>query len=452
MCVELSEQEIGEAIPAPSEGWTDDTDGHAPLKELISQLMRRDAAIWVFVETIQDLYGPCALLESVRAAVRAILAEPVLTRAERQAVHRMCANLACSDVATLFRLSVGSLGHVLKSETDNLCAVLNELENLAVRADGLHPIVAFVEYLAKEQPPEGADQLRRWTESRAGTRTPLVQALHKIRNETEPPEDVAPKYCVVQLDADGIESDRFLVSLLFQEGTEQPEPLRAPDDRVYARDQVRALISTLLNEPRLAGAEDLTFEFVLPTQLINEPVDQWRVGFGGFALGLRYPVVVRSLDRVRHVRDSFAIWRSSWASFGAAQFQLNDPAVGWISAQAQENRDQLYATLATAAAPACLLLEVAPVPEKCNALITALQAGKPALLWCRHAAVDIRAALAALMAQAAPLRELPHHIFEFRRRSVSAGAGEGDLAHHLTLLWDDADRIPNADSPLCMPG
>ena len=452
MCVELSEQEIGEAIPAPSDGWADAADGDGPLRELIGQLLRRDAAMWVFVETIQDLYGSGALLESVRAAVRKILADPVLSRDERRAVHRMCANLVCSDVATLFRLSVGRIGHVLRSEIGNLRAVLNELENLPVRADGLHPIVAFVEYLAKEQPPEAADQLRRWTESRVGTRTPLVQALHKIRNETEPPEDAAPAYCVVHLDTDGIDTDRFLVSLMFQEGTEQPEPLRPPDDQAHTGDQVRSLIGAVLNEPRLAGAGNLTFEFFLPAALINEPVDQWRVGFGGFTLGLRYPVVVRSLERVRYVRDSFAAWQSNWTGILAARFTLNDPAVGWISAREQENRDRLFATLIDDAAPGCLLLEVAPVPERCNALMAALQAGKPALLWCRHATVDLRAALSGLMAQATPLRELPKNTFEFRRRSVSAGADEGSLVYHLTLLWDDADRVPDADSPLYMPG
>jgi len=182
MCVELSEQEIGETIPPSSGGWADDTDGNGHLRELVGRLMWRDAAMWVFVETVQDLYGSCLLLESIRTAVRTILAEPVLSRGERQAIHQMCADLVCSDVAALFRLSVGSLGHVLVSDRANLRAVLNELENLPARADGLHPIVAFAEYLAKEQPPEAAERLRLWTDSRVGNRTPLVQALHRIRS------------------------------------------------------------------------------------------------------------------------------------------------------------------------------------------------------------------------------------------------------------------------------
>ena len=56
-----------------------------------------------------------------------------------------------------------------------------------------------------------------------------------------------------------------------------------------------------------------------------------------------------------------------------------------------------------------------------------------------------------MMAQAAPLGELPWRIFDFRREAVQEGAKE-HLARHLTLLWDDAGRIPDADSPLFMPG
>jgi hypothetical protein len=452
MCVALSEQEIGEKIPMSPAGWTADADESGPLCEIVGRLLWRDAAMWVFVETIQDLYGPGALLESVRSAVRSIVAEPILTRDQRQAVHQLCANLICADVAALFRLSVGRLGHVLLSDPANICAVLNELENLPARADGLHPIVVFVEYLAKEQTPEAAEKLRLWTESRVASRTPLMQALHRIRNGSETPEDARPKYCVVELDVDGVDADRFLVSLMFQEGTAQLEPLRPPDDRTYTGNQVREFIGKALNGPRLAAVKDLTIEFFLPAPLINQPVDQWHVGFGDFSLGIQYPIVVRSLDRIRYMKNSFTKFQSKWATFPAARFHLNDTAIGWIPEELQDDRDRLFVRLSDDAAPVCLLLQVTPVPDRCNALMAALKAGIPALLWCRHATVDIRAGLSALMTQSAPLRELPRRIFEFRRQAVSDGVDRRHLAHHLTLLWDDADRIPGADSPLYMPG
>ena len=105
------------------------------------------------------------------------------------------------------------------------------------------------------------------------------------------------------------------------------------------------------------------------------------------------------------------------------------------------------------AAPVCLLLEATPVPGQCDALLAALRAGIPAVLWSRRPMVDIRAELSTLMPRTGPvrLRELPMRVFQFRREAVANGADKQHLGYHLTLLWDDADRIPDADSPLHMP-
>jgi hypothetical protein len=453
MCIELSEQEIGEEIPTAQKGLTG-SDEHSALKGLIGRLRWRDAAMWVFVETIQDLYGPGEIMESIRAAVRSLFAEPVLTREQRRVAHRLCSGLASADVAALFGLSVGGLGHTLESDVGNLHAVLNELENLPVRSDdGLHPVVAFVEFLASEQSPEVAEPLRIWVDSCVGERTPLVQALHAIRHRVPARSTPEPKYCVVQLDVDGIDADRFLVSIMFQEGAAPLDPLRPPDDHSYTEAEVRAFIGTALNQPKLAAAADLTIEFVLPGPLINQPVDQWHVGLGDIVLGVQYPIVVRSLDRIRHARNARTAWQAKWTRISAAEFHNEETAVGWLSSEAPEDGDRLFVQLTDEAAPVCLLLQVTPVPGQCGALLAALRAGIPAVLWSRRPTADIRAEFSSLLAPSAParLRDLPLRVFEFRRQAVSNGADRQHLARHLTLLWDDADRIPDADSPLNMP-
>ena len=452
MCVERTEQEIGEKIPAPPRGWTESTDDTCVMRELVEQLMWRDTAMWVFVDTIADLYGQFQLVESARAAVRAILAEPVLAREHRQAAHQLCENLTCANAAALFRASVADAGHILTSDASNVRAVLNELENLPVRTDGLHPIVAFIAYLACEQQPEYGEKLRLWAESRVGNSTPLLQALHKIWERGNMAAGAEPKYCVVRLDVDGLDSDRFLVSVMFQEGTAQLEPLRPPDDQTYTEEQVRTLLGVALNQPQLANAGNLSFEFFLPAPLINLPVDQWDVGYGDFRLGLQYPVVVRSLERIRHVTNAAQEWRSKWSKVDAARFHSSDSSVVWITQEAQKDRNRLYVRLSSGEGPLCALLQVSPEPDRCEALMAALRAGVPALLWCRNDGEDVWAGLGPLMNQAAPLGELPWRIFEFRRESVDQGAGERHLARHLTLLWDDPGRIPDVDSPLLMPG
>lgn len=453
MCVELSEQEIGEEIPTMA-GRSPSADQHGGLLDLVARLRWRDAAMWMFVDTIQDIFGAGEVIDSVRAAVRAIVAEPVLTRKERQEAHRLCSLAVCSDVAELFRVSAGGIGYVLDADASNLRAVLNELEDLPVRSeDGLHPIVVFVELLADEQPSDLAEQMRTWAYACVGDRAPLVQALHEIRRKI-PASTAGPKYCIVQLDVDGVDADRFLVSVMFQENNAPLEPLRPPDDHSYTETEVRNLLGTVLNEPRLASADDLTIEFLLPGPLINQPVDQWHVGLGSIALGVQYPTVVRSLDRIRHARNARNAWRAKWAKVSTIEFHDGSTAVDWLSGAPLEQPDRLFVKFTGHAAPVCLLLESAPVPGQCDALLTALRAGIPAVLWSRRPIADIRVELSLLIPRTGPvrLRELPERVFQFRRDVVAdEGAGRQHLGYHLTLLWDDADRIPDAESPLHMP-
>ncbi len=456
MCVEFTEEEIGEQLPRAPARRTRRSDDRTALLDLVGRLSWRDAAMWVFVDMVHDLYGQGETMESVRAAVRSCVAEPVLTRERRRLAHQLCGSLVSPDVPALFRFSAGGVGQMLRSDPANLYAVLNELEDLPVRSeDGLHPVVVFVECLAAEQPPESAERLRSWVDSCVGNRTPLVVALNAIRHRHPGPGEPQPKYFIVQLDADGVDADRFLLSVLFQEGTGPFEPLRPPDDQSYTEAEVRALIGQALNEQRLAGAlaADLTIEFFLPAQLINQPVDQWHVGMGDIMLGVQYPIVIRSLDRIRHARNSHAYWKAKWARIPEVELRDVDAAVAWLPGDAREQGDRLFVRLTDPAAPVCLFLTVTPVPSQCDALLAALMAGVPVLLWCRQPSVDIRAGLSGLMTRATPgrLRDLPWDVYVFRRDAVSGRAGPEHIAHHLTLMWDDADRIPDMGNPLQMP-
>jgi hypothetical protein len=182
-------------------------------------------------------------------------------------------------------------------------------------------------------------------------------------------------------------------------------------------------------------------------------VDQWQVGLGDIVLGLQYPIVVRSLDRIRQARNANADWKAKWARISEIGVQDGDTAVMWLAEDASEQLSRLYVNLTGPAAPVCLCLAITPVPAKCGALLAALRAGVPVLLWCRRPAPDIRAVLSGLVGLSAVgrLKDLPRRVFHFRREAAAVGEDQEHLAHHLTLLWDDADRIPDADGPLRMP-
>jgi vWA-MoxR associated protein C-terminal domain/vWA-MoxR associated protein middle region 0/Effector-associated domain 2 len=459
MCVELSEEEIGESIPRAKAN-NADAHGDAILLELVDQLLSRDVALWVFVYTIADIYGPGEIADSVLAAVRSYLAEPVLGREQRAALHRMCRDIVGLDVPRLFSTSVDRMGYALRSDPGNLCAVLNELEEFQARdRDGLHPIAVFVEYLAGGQPSESADRLRAWLGDFVGTRTPHVNALRSIRADCLVPDDPELPHCLIYLNADDIDTSLCYVSIYFQEGLHPIEPLRPPDDVACTEVQVRARIGEALNSPKLSGIHpaDMRIEFLLPTFLVNLPVDRWRVGAAEIPLGVQYQVVVRSLTRLQEVTSAHAYLRGKWSKTGATQFCVPPTAIAtgfqraggvcWLTEEAADHdRDQLFVILAGASGPVCVLLAGAPVPDRCRALTLALVTGIPVLMWSRRPEADLRSGLTGLLADNTPLwlRDLPLRALQFRIDAAARHAGENNLANHLTLLYDDADRIPDA--------
>lgn len=443
MCVEIFQQEIGEAILRPRMDQAAQVSDDAALLDLVDQLLSRDVAMWVFTYTISDIYGSCEITESVRAAVHSHLAEPLLTREQRRELHQLCDRLTGLNVPQLFTMSVDRIGFTLRSDPANLRAVLNELEELPARnRDGLYPIAAFVEYLASEQQPEARDPLRAWTEAFVGSRTPHVTALHSIRNNPRVEPEPGPRYCIVQLDPDEIDPSRFFVSVHLQEGGDAPQPLVPIEDFSYTEDEVKSLIGKALNDHQLMGVNpaDLRIEFLLPMQLINLPVDQWKVSATQVTLGVQYQVVVRSLTRLRDLGSSHSYWHEKWSTVPEATLPHPDSSEWLVEEAVAVDHDRVFVMLVRDGGPAYLLAS-APASDRCEALILALAAGIPILLWSRRARADLRLGLNGLLADGddVPLSDLPRRILEFRSDGAVQGVEE---ARHLTLLYDDADRIP----------
>ena len=350
MCIQFSAEEIGEAIFRPGEN------GDADLLELVDQLLSCDVAMWVFTDTIADIYGPGEIADCVRAAVSQHLAKPLLSREQRRELHQLCHNLAILDIQQLFAMSIDHVGHTMQSDPSNLRAVLNELEQFPDRArDGLPPIAVFVAILADAQPAEVRERLRAWVAELVGPGMLRMAVLDGIRSSQQGPRETRGKYCAIHLDPDDIDPSLWYLSVYLQEGQhpgdaptvpdevpypgervrarigENPdfppraetgpgEPLVAPDDVPYPEEQVRARIGEALNSPLLAGISpsQIRIEFFLPNILISLPVDQWRIGAA--ALGVQYQVVVRSATRLQELLGSHVYWQEKWSLAKWAEF------------------------------------------------------------------------------------------------------------------------------------
>jgi len=367
----------------------------------------------------------------------------------------------------------------MRSDPGNLCSVLNELEELPTRdSDGLHPIAAFVEHLANDQPPEAASPLRAWVDDFVGSRTPHLNAVRSIRSPDRAPAEPAstepasiepaftepgppePPYCAIYIDTDGVDSDLWTVSIFFQEASLPAVPLVPPDDIAYTEAEIRARIGEALNSRQLSGVrpDDIRIEFFLPVLLINLPVDRWRIGGAGIVLGLRYQVVVRCMTRLRDYRSAHADLLYKWSRAGTTRFAV-PPGIpgngyremggtGWLTEQAaRQRRDQFSVSLAAQAGPVCLLLADAPVSDHSIALVLAFAAGIPILMWSRRKQTDLVGGLSGRLPGATPLwlRDLPRRVLGFRAEAASRSVGPADLANHLTLVYDYSDRIPGAE-------
>ncbi len=468
MCIGFSTEEIGEDIlQADADNAEPPDDDDASLLTLVNQLLSREVAMWVFVYTITDIYGTSGMLELVRV-VSSYLAEPVLTREQRRTLHQLCRDLSVPGVPRMFGMSIDLPGSRLRSDPDNLCAVLNELEEFQVReTDGLHPIAVFVEYLASSLPPEAADRLQAWSDSFVGTRTPRVTAaLQAIRDSLRVPRDPEPQYCTIYLEPDDSDGSLYQLSIHLQEGSQSGQPLWPPDDVSRPEAEVRRLIGEALNSRQLTGVHpgEVRVEFFVPTFLINLPVEAWRVGPARIPLGLQYQVVIRSLTRLRELGSAYAYLRAKWSSIAVAEWAVpSRPSdaefrelgeIDWLTDEAVErHHDAMFVSMIKDKGPVCLLLAQTPAPDRCPALALALTAGIPVLLWSRRPEIDLGIGLRGLPDGATPLRlsELPRQVLAFRGARPSPPVPAEDLAHHLTLLYDDGDRIPNAESLLQAP-
>jgi hypothetical protein len=272
--------------------------------------------------------------------------------------------------------------------------------------------------------------------------------VHQIRDSAPRMIDTAQSsaYLVVEFTPDGVDPEYFLLSAWLQYGDEPGLTLRR-DDKLVAVSELPAQVASLLVEDdhvihRLTP--ELTIEFVLPRRLLGHPVDQWRITIGGLErrLGIEYPVVVRSLDRLRQQAHHHN-WRRKWAWL---RDNPGTAAAWWVTRPGEIDGEGLYNSLLFERSAVCLALAFAPPPGRqsvADELEVGLQAGAPVIAWSRDQRVarNFPTELQRLLDMG--LLRLPESVLLLRRQAVRTQAAEdAHLGFQLTLLFDNADRVP----------
>lgn len=328
--------------------------------------------------------------------------------------------------------------------------VARRLESCVGKAGAPPPLLVFVDFVAHQLDAVRSAEQHRWIDQ-VGARINLgVSALRGLCvSATARLDQVRRFYFIVQLQPDGIDPDTYLMSVWLQQHHSVEEPLYR-DEVPVPLPEVAARLPMLLAQAHEAlgiGSGDLTLEFILPRSLIGYPIDALEIDqVFPHRLGTSYPVVVRSLDRLRNL-ELHGSWRQKWRWLADNGHREEPEAIYWLLEPKTRQPGSLRATLLRDHSVVVLAMAFPPEESPILAfdeLSAALYGGMPAVLWCRDDGLRPRfeQELRELLAGHG-LVELPRRVLQLRQKADETD-NQVALGRHVTLLWDDADRMPQS--------
>lgn len=415
-----------------------------------------------------DRWHPYASLTAA-GAVRAILAEarpfPVLRLAPGSGVIALLTDQEYDrllplldevnglDARELWRIVTGGI-LPLPNTPQDLGALAVRLAAYNARPDRLPPVLAFVEEIALRAGVPLAARLRRWADQVAD-RLALdeVVAVYRGRDGGGPDRPVRriPPCLLIQIETDEIDPDLYEIRYWIQRWAErwQPEP---SEPRTASARQLEQFVQEAIEHAETVWRDGgpVEIELILPTDLLSTAVEWWHTELNSpdpTPLCLDYPIVVRSLDRMRAMnrRRVWANrWRALWTAPAGHRLHLGRRHAGETDLHLWNTQLRADQEITTA------ILRMSPQQEEWHhEMRSALNAGVPVLVWDRRSLpADEETEL--LAATADVPSNLPRWV---RARRVEAARlpppeRQRHPGRHLALLWDDPDRNVYEGGPL----
>ncbi|QSB15794.1 hypothetical protein JQS43_05505 [Natronosporangium hydrolyticum] len=333
--------------------------------------------------------------------------------------------------------------------------------------ESLPPEMVFLLLLEQEVDEEAAARIRRRNQRQA-SKFGLTAQLDQRRALTDRRADLPADpqlYVLIQVEqewepelGENAEPAVFTVSHYRQWLGDESwhSPLRGvfPD---VSRARLALVVEEIVAQVELEWADrraEVAIEVVLPWQLLNEDIAWWPAErpaayLGARVLAMTYPVVVRSLDRLRQRRWHGA-WRRRWEQL------RREPAGDRVYRSRPHGADYfttMEAELTGDARWGTLVLSEPPAPGAATGIqevLTGLRAGLPAIIWHRSEPTTDRLwdELRELVGDGGTLR-LPIHVRQLRLDALRAEPDQRDqhIGRHVVLLWDDPERRPELDGP-----
>lgn len=451
------------------------------LVEAIDRAQEPDRALRALMHTLRNLRGDEAAVAELERIVAELAPDGRLSGSRLQAIVgyldalKTTVSLVVAHDALRRALLPGEPSGL--RGTEDLCGMVSRLNDAkeAPTADGTtEPLVLrFLAELAASVPQDVAEVLRSHILLAAhdlGLGHQVGAAL--VARPAAVPARAHRRVLQIRLDDRACDAQRYTLEATLYDWTEDGlrHPLRRDSKRVYTVRELQQCGRTCLVEWEdlvlgLDAADHAHVEFLLPWSLLAHPVERWLTDDQGYLLGHKYPVVVRSLDRIRKPswhRD----WRQRWTvlrEHGA--HREGGGLLGWLALDAatalEEHGDVLYlrgrdgevrAWLDDHPDSAGIALAFAydhDNPRCAGALREAVCEGVPFMVWRRDQGDATE--LAERLRESAPVRfaDLPTRMRRWRRSAPRDD--ETDMHNHLTLFWDDPDCV-QWEGPLSEPG
>ena len=409
----------------------DHADGIRELAKIVRNFYRNSRPMHELDELIECMFPDEFLSHDERDEIVRLLAD----------VEPRCLRLACRHASPPSWL-LTSLDWT-EPET-----VVRQLESCIYPPGVSPPLLVFVDFVAHQVGAVRSAELHRWID-RIGDRVSLEgSSLRELCVAAVARLDEAQRfYFIVQLRPDGIDPDSYLMCVWSQHYRAAEEPLYRDDTPSTLAEVIEQLSDLIPRAHTVLGVSDgeMVVEFILPRRLISHPVDQWQVDrVFPHRLGTSYPVVVRSLDRLS-TQELHGTWRQKWRWLTANGHRDEPEMINWLFEPRTRAPNALYANLRRGQSSVALAMAFPPEDIELgqDELTAALWAGIPVILWCRNPALrgqfesQIRHVLVGH-----GLMELPAQVLNLRQQADEVEDVPTPLGRHLTLLWDDADRVP----------
>lgn len=396
---------------------------------------------------------------ALREVVRAMSDQGLWSQEESAKLFRLLDGAVLPDVSEIYHTVVGLAAPTLSGRASYV-DVMRALETLNADPSGIPRPLVFVEHLAVKVRPELAVELRRWSDhqaARMGLAAELVAVRRRAaqaRNRSGP-SPRSDAYLILQVRREGAAGDEYRLSHWRQLGRlDEWAPLRGAD-AVGDLESVKVRVTELIEEVEAEWARhrpNIRIEFVLPSEIINLDVDQWPWEKDPQIpvpepMGCRYPVVVRSLERMTTLKW-YRWWYDRWDELLA---QLGETGVvrresaWWSRSATEDGLRKLTSAFARTPKLVSLVLSAPPSAERVGSdeVAAGLRAGVPLILWHREKCdSDTFVAIAESLLHG---DNDPHDLLErvrlLRVTAFEEGADQGHVGEKLTILLDDPVRV-----------